>query len=83
MARLQIGIQTTKPMASRLTPIDRGGLPKNVEDAARLLIAWIDKGDVQPGDGEADFAVDQEVHLPILGNVDVEGTIFLKLRDDK
>lgn len=83
MARLQIGIETTKPLKSRLTPIDRTGLPKDVENAARLLIAWIDQNDVQPRDGEADFKLDQEVKVPILGNVDLEGTIFIKLREDK
>ena len=99
--RLQIGFEANldndAEMEIRVTPADLTNVPPKVIQAARTLIGYFDLFDVQPGDGEADFAVGDLTKAapkgvaPVLSGilrfanggkeVAFKGNIFLKVKD--
>jgi hypothetical protein len=80
MAKLQIGVETDTPIRTKLTPVDRE-MPANIETAVRLLIAWLDAGDVHPGNDTGELPFVEKVRIPFLGNMTFRGDVFIHIKD--
>ena len=83
MARLQIGIESSNKDL-RMTPVDKP-MPPEIEAHARALVAWIDSVDIQPSDGEADFAVSVEHNIRIFGiriPIKFGGNMFFRIKEE-
>lgn len=87
MPKLQIGIEINSDADPapeiRVTPVDVE-VPENVAQAAKVLAAYFDMGDAQPGDGEADFPMKAKIPIKFLfikTDVKIDGNLFLRVKD--
>jgi hypothetical protein len=88
MAKLQIGVELNtdrdpKDYEIRVTPVDVE-VPDEVANAARIVQAFLDSNDANPGDGEADIPVKSKFPINfffVRTSVSIDGNVFIRVKD--